>query len=109
MADDLNAVNGDGMEPGTGADPTAFSDGADPARPAGSPRSYAQGGSTRWTPGTIADIQAKAQLGRYQIRGFSTFQRRAADVRRPRVPPGDDDAPAARGLPRELRYEDRPR
>src|ERR1700728_1427272 len=64
MADDLNDVSGNGT--GTGADPAAL---------AGSPRSYSQGGSTRWTPGTIADIQAKAQLGRYQIRGFSTFQR----------------------------------
>jgi methylamine---glutamate N-methyltransferase subunit C len=75
MADDLNAANGIGNGTGTGADPTAFSDGADPDRPAGIPRSYAQGGSRRWTPATIADIQAKAQLGRYQIRGFSTFQR----------------------------------
>jgi methylamine---glutamate N-methyltransferase subunit C len=73
MADDLNAVNGNSSA--AGADPAAFSDGADAARPAGIPHSYAQGGSTRWTPGTIADIQAKAQLGRYQIRGFSTFQR----------------------------------
>jgi methylamine---glutamate N-methyltransferase subunit C len=75
MADDLNAAIGIGNGTGTGADPTAFSDGADPDRPAGIPRSYAQGGSRRWTPATIADIQAKAQLGRYQIRGFSTFQR----------------------------------
>ena len=75
MADDLNPVSGNGTGDGAASDPAAFSDGADPARPAGSPRSYAQGGSTRWTPGTIADIQAKAQLGRYQIRGFSTFQR----------------------------------
>ena len=107
MADDLNAVNGDGTAPGTDADPAAFSDGADAARPAGIPRSYAQGGSARWTPGTIADIQAKAQLGRYQIRGFSTFQRQLPDIRRPRLPAGDDDAAAARGLPRELRYQDR--
>lgn len=28
-----------------------------------------------WTPYTIRDIQAKAELGRYQIRGFSTFKR----------------------------------
>ncbi len=28
-----------------------------------------------WTPYVIRDIQAKAELGRYQIRGFSTFHR----------------------------------
>ena len=52
-----------------------FGDGADPDRPAGRAQSYARGGSPRWTPETIADIHAMAQLGRYQLRGFSTFQR----------------------------------
>jgi glutamate synthase domain-containing protein 2 len=32
-------------------------------------------GSQLWTPDVIEDIHAKAQLGRYRIRGFSTFQR----------------------------------
>jgi glutamate synthase domain-containing protein 2 len=31
--------------------------------------------SSLWTPRVIEDIHAKAQLGRYRIRGFSTFQR----------------------------------
>ena len=33
------------------------------------------GNSQIWTPWVIEDIQTKAQLGRYRIRGFSTFQR----------------------------------
>ena len=36
---------------------------------------YAQGRSHVWTAETVRDIQAKAELGRYQIRGFSTFHR----------------------------------
>ena len=36
---------------------------------------YANGRSHVWTSETIRDIQAKADLGRYQIRGFSTFRR----------------------------------
>jgi len=53
----------------------AFGDGADAARPAGITSSYAEGRSSRWQREVIADIHAKAQLGRYQLRGFSTFQR----------------------------------
>lgn len=68
MADDLS-------EPRADEGLVAFGDGAVAGRPAGVPRSYAEGGSPRWTPKTIADIHAKAQLGRYQLRGFSTFQR----------------------------------
>jgi glutamate synthase domain-containing protein 2 len=52
-----------------------FGDGADPNRPTGVASSYEQGRSTRWTRETIADIHAKSQLGRYQLRGGSTFQR----------------------------------
>ncbi|MEI2731745.1 MAG: FMN-binding glutamate synthase family protein [Dermatophilaceae bacterium] len=52
-----------------------FADGADPARPAGIVSSYAPARSARWTREAIADIHAKAQLGRYQLRGWSTFQR----------------------------------
>jgi methylamine---glutamate N-methyltransferase subunit C len=52
-----------------------FGDGAEPGRPAGRPQSYARGRSPRWTPETIADIHAMSQLGRYQMRGQSTFQR----------------------------------
>ena len=36
---------------------------------------YANGRSHVWTAEAIRDIQAKADLGRYQIRGFSTFHR----------------------------------
>ncbi len=66
MADDLDTSPGD---------LAAFRNGAVEGRPAGTPASYDRGDSPRWTPESIADIQAKALLGRYQIRGFSTFQR----------------------------------
>ena len=33
------------------------------------------GGSQIWSPWVIEDIHAKAELGRYRVRGFSTFQR----------------------------------
>jgi len=52
-----------------------FGDGADPDRPTGVVSSYEAGRSVRWTRETIADIHAKSQLGRYQLRGWSTFQR----------------------------------
>ena len=74
MADDLNARNGNGAAPAD-EELVAFADGADPDRPAGVAHSYEAGGSSRWTPAAIADVHAKAQLGRYQIRGFSTFQK----------------------------------
>ncbi|HEY8883404.1 MAG TPA: FMN-binding glutamate synthase family protein [Dermatophilaceae bacterium] len=59
----------------TDEDIVMFVDGADPNRPTGVASSYAEGRSTRWTRETIADIHAKSQLGRYQLRGGSTFQR----------------------------------
>ncbi|MXW47543.1 MAG: FMN-binding glutamate synthase family protein [Gammaproteobacteria bacterium] len=34
------------------------------------------GGSTRWTPDAIAEVQALAQLGRYQVRGYNCFNQR---------------------------------
>lgn len=67
MADDLIR----GVE-GINAD----DDGVSPDRPVGSVASYDRGGSPRWTPEAIAGIQAQAQLGRYKIRGFSTFNDR---------------------------------
>jgi glutamate synthase domain-containing protein 2 len=73
MADDLKQVSPDGASVDESL--VAFQDGAVDDRPVGVPSSYADGGSSIWTRGTIADIQAKSQLGRYQIRGFSTFQR----------------------------------
>ena len=80
MADDLNGRNGDGSGLAD-EELVAFADGADPDRPAGVARSYVAGGSARWTPAAIADVHAKAQLGRYQIRGFSTFQRQLPTLR----------------------------
>ena len=50
--------------------------GAVPDRPAGVPSSYDTGGSTRWTPEAIAEVHALAQLGRYQVRGYNTFNKR---------------------------------
>lgn len=66
MADDLNRAE---------EDLVALRDGADPGRPAGVPSSYRTNSSPRWSKEVIADIHAKAQLGRYQLRGWSTFQR----------------------------------
>jgi len=54
----------------------AFNDGAIANRPAGVPSSYAQGGSPRWTPEIISEVHALAQLGRYQVRGYNTFNQR---------------------------------
>ena len=54
----------------------AFGDGAIPGRPAGAPSSYDTGGSTRWTPEAISEVHALAQLGRYQVRGWNTFNKR---------------------------------
>ena len=54
----------------------AYGEGAIPGKRAGSPTAYAEGGSTRWTPEAIAEVHALAQLGRYQVRGFNTFNKR---------------------------------
>lgn len=53
-----------------------FGDGAIEGRPAGVPSSYDEGGSTRWTPEAISEVHALAQLGRYQVRGYNTFNKR---------------------------------
>ncbi|MGB0855046.1 MAG: FMN-binding glutamate synthase family protein [Pikeienuella sp.] len=52
-----------------------FGEGAIDGRPAGVPSSYATGGSTRWTPEAISEVHALAQLGRYQVRGYNTFNK----------------------------------
>lgn len=52
-----------------------FLDGAADNRPAGVPSSYDKGGSARWTPDAIAEVHALAQLGRYQVRGYNTFNK----------------------------------
>ena len=72
MADDLN--NGYRYPfPMPSEEDVAYSDHAAPGRPAGLPSSYEQGESLRWTPKSLADVHALSQLGRYQIRGFNTF------------------------------------
>lgn len=80
MADDLGKTGGNGA--GAGALPpaderlVAMADGAAEDRVAGVPSSYERGGSVRWTPEVIAEAHALSKLGRYQIRGFNTFNRR---------------------------------
>ena len=75
MADDLTRPYEFPFEPPS-EDAVAMRDGAVEGRPAGAPDSYDRGGSPRWTPESIAGIHAMAQLGRYQLRGYSTFNRR---------------------------------
>ena len=53
-----------------------FADAGAVGRPAGVPSSYDEGGSTRWTPEAISEVHALAQLGRYQVRGYNTFNKR---------------------------------
>lgn len=53
-----------------------FSNNAIKGKPAGVPSSYDTGGSTRWTPEAISEVHAQAQLGRYQVRGYNTFNKR---------------------------------
>ncbi len=53
-----------------------FNDGAIEGRPAGQPHSYDKGGSARWTPEAIAEVHALSQLGRYQVRGYNSFNNR---------------------------------
>jgi len=77
MADDLNTPNSsNGL---SHEDLVALRDGATDGRPAGIPSSYDHGDSIRWTPKDIADIHAMSRLGRYQIRGFTTANRRMAN------------------------------
>lgn len=52
-----------------------FGVGAIDGRPAGVPSSYDKGGSARWTPDAIAEVHALAQLGRYQVRGYNSFNK----------------------------------
>ena len=54
----------------------AYSDGLIEGRKPGVPAAYDQGGSTRWQPDAIAEVQALAQLGRYQVRGYNCFNQR---------------------------------
>ena len=45
-------------------------------RPIGVPGSYDPGSSARWSPESIANVHAMSQLGRYQLRGYTTFNHR---------------------------------
>ncbi len=76
MADDLTQSYEYPFELPT-EDEVWFQDaGAVEGRPAGVIASYDEGGSTRWTPEAISEVHALAQIGRYQVRGFNTFNRR---------------------------------
>lgn len=75
MADDLNNSYEYPFEI-PGEEEIRFGDGAIEGRSAGLPSSYDEGGSTRWTPDAIAEVHALAQLGRYQVRGYNTFNKR---------------------------------
>ena len=75
MADDLTRRDRDPYDPAS-EDAIAMCDGAMPGRPAGVPGSYDTGDSPRWSPETIANVHAMAQLGRCQLRGYSTFNHR---------------------------------
>ena len=77
-------------------------------RPAGVPSSYDRGGSTRWTPEAISEVHALAQLGRYQVRGYNTFNKQMPTFDDLDVCAGHDDAPAAGRVPREVRDQDDP-
>lgn len=75
MAHDLNAPTTAEL-PAPSEELVKFGDGAIPGRPAGVPSSYAEGGSARWTPEAISEVHALAQLGRYQVRGYNSFNKR---------------------------------
>jgi len=76
MADDLTRAYEYPFEP-PAEDEIRFHDaGAVEGRPSGVPSSYDEGGSTRWTPEAISEVHALAQLGRYQVRGYNTFNKR---------------------------------
>ena len=76
MADDLTQSYEFPFEPAS-EDEVRFHDaGAVEGRPAGVQSSYDEGGSARWTPDAISEVHALAQLGRYQVRGYNTFNKR---------------------------------
>ena len=80
--------------------------GADPSRPAGVPSSYDEGGSTRWTPEAISEVHALAQLGRYQVRGYNTFNKRMPTFDDLTFVPATMTRLPLEGLSRELRHQD---
>ena len=76
MADDMTETTYQYPFPMPSEEDVKFTDGAIEGRPAGVPSSYDEGGSTRWTPEAISEVHALAQLGRYQVRGWNTFNKR---------------------------------
>ncbi|MEM1198111.1 MAG: FMN-binding glutamate synthase family protein [Pseudomonadota bacterium] len=74
MADDINSGYQYPFEMPS-EEAVAFKDGAIEGRPAGVPGSYDKGESTRWSPDAISEVHALAQLGRYQVRGYNTFNK----------------------------------
>ncbi|MFV0513263.1 MAG: FMN-binding glutamate synthase family protein [Jhaorihella sp.] len=75
MADDIKPPYVYPFEEAT-EEQVAFGEAAIEGRPAGVPASYDRGGSTRWTPEAISEVHALAQLGRYQVRGWNSFNKR---------------------------------
>jgi glutamate synthase domain-containing protein 2 len=75
MADDLKTPYEYPFE-APSEDAVAMVDGGVAGRPAGVPASYERGESVRWTPESISEVHALSRLGRYQIRGFNTFNHR---------------------------------
>ena len=74
MAHDLNKPYEYPFEPAS-EEEIKFGEGAIKGRPAGVPGSYDEGGSARWSPEAIAEVHALAQLGRYQVRGYNSFNK----------------------------------
>ena len=75
MADDLTQTYEYPFEPPTEEEIRFQDAGAVEGRPSGVLSSYDEGGSTRWTPEAISEVHALAQLGRYQVRGYNTFNK----------------------------------
>ena len=75
MADDLTSGYEYPFEMPT-EEAVAMTDGGVAERPAGVPASYDRGESVSWTPESISEIHALSRLGRYQIRGFNSFNHR---------------------------------
>ncbi len=76
MADDLTQTYEYPFESPTEEEIRFHDAGAVEGRPTGILSSYDEGGSTRWTPEAISEVHALAQLGRYQVRGYNTFNKR---------------------------------
>ncbi len=74
MADDLNTPYQYPFDAPSEED-VSFRDGAIEGRPPGVPSSYEKGGSARWTPEAISEVHALSQLGRYQVRGYNSFNK----------------------------------